>query len=129
MSADFKEEDPNALVIATSKDRVLVKIHADGKIEYGPDYTPDEAAVTFWTVMAIRRLESEARLAHFVAMERLVLDIARADRAYENAQRTALTLGATEQQRFTEERCRSALESLTHRLIEFGRGLIPTDEN
>ncbi len=29
----------------------LVKIHPDGSLEYGPDYTPDEAARVFWSAL------------------------------------------------------------------------------
>lgn len=29
----------------------LVRIHPDGTLEYGPNYTPDEAARTFWDAM------------------------------------------------------------------------------
>lgn len=130
MSDDQKpKSDPNALVIGTSKGRTLVTIHADGSIEYGPEYTPDEAAVTFWTQMAQRKLESEERLIHFAAMEQMLMDVARADQAYEAAQHKAQALGASDQDQFTEERCRAALEAVTHRLIEFARGMIPTNTN
>ncbi len=32
--------------------QLLVKVWPDGRIEYGEDYTPDEAAHIFWTTLA-----------------------------------------------------------------------------
>ena len=38
----------------------LVTIHPDGTLEYGPDYTPDEAARVFWDAMAARAQSMDA---------------------------------------------------------------------
>src|SRR4051812_37678408 len=92
----FAGAHPGDLVIATSTARVLVRIHPDGQITYGPEYTPDEAAVTFWTAMAMRRADMEVRLTQFSMQERLLLGIAEADVTYERAQRAALAEAATE---------------------------------
>lgn len=43
---------PTAITIMDSNGSdFLVKIHRDGLIEYGPNYTPDEAAAKFWTAV------------------------------------------------------------------------------
>jgi hypothetical protein len=120
----FAGAHPGDLVIATSASRMLVRIHPDGQITYGPEYTPDEAAVTFWTAMAMRRVEMEERLIQFSMQEQLLLRIAEADVTYERAQRAALAEGASENDRFTEERARANLEARVHQLIEFSRGLL-----
>lgn len=44
------EPPPPTIVIGQ-----LVKIHPDGRLEYGPDYRPDVAARTFWEAMAAER--------------------------------------------------------------------------
>lgn len=115
---------PGVLVIGTSADRILVRIHPDGRLEYGEGYTPDEAAQVFWEAMARRRGDYEARLVFFAAMEQLLLGVGRADIAYETAQRRALALGATEHDKFTEDMSRRNLETQVHTLIEFARGLV-----
>ncbi|MCX5522175.1 hypothetical protein OG342_04740 [Streptomyces bobili] len=48
-------QPPTPDIIITGQDgRPLVTIHPSGQLEYGPGYTPDEAARTFWN--ALRRL-------------------------------------------------------------------------
>lgn len=44
-------EVQNVLDIVAPAGRPMVSIKMDGSIEYGPDYTPDEAALIFWTSM------------------------------------------------------------------------------
>ncbi|REE61472.1 hypothetical protein BX257_4051 [Streptomyces sp. 3212.3] len=48
------EPPPPTIVIGQ-----LVAIHPDGRLEYGPDYTPDAAARAFWEAMAARRRSPE----------------------------------------------------------------------
>ena len=117
-------EHPGDLVIGTSRERILVRIHPDGTLTYGPDYTPDESAVEFWTQMAIRRLESEERILHLGVMEQILLHVGRADRSYEAAQLRTRSTEATEHDRFMEEMSRRNLETAIHQVIEFGRGLL-----
>jgi len=124
----FAGRHPGDLIIGTSKERIFVRIHPDGQITYGPGYTPDSAAVEFWTAMAVRRLESEARLIQFSHQEGLMLRIAQADVAYENAQLRARNENATEHDRFMEEMSRRNLESQVHTLIEYARGLLTSRE-
>lgn len=45
---------PPDIIIASGDGGPLVTIHPNGELEYGPDYTPDEAARAFWD--ALRRL-------------------------------------------------------------------------
>ncbi len=120
----FVREHPGDLVIGTSKHRILVRIHPDGTLTYGPEYTPDEAAVEFWTAMARRRLETEQRLLQFHAQEVLLARIAQADLAYEAAQIRARRPEATEHDRMMEELSRRSLESQIHNMIEFSRELL-----
>lgn len=44
---------PNTIAISPAHPGPpLVTIHPDGTLQYGPDYTPDEAARAFWEAMA-----------------------------------------------------------------------------
>ena len=45
---------PPRIVITGTDSQPLVTIHPNGQLEYGPGYTPDEAAQRFWD--ALRRL-------------------------------------------------------------------------
>lgn len=128
MSEDGK--DSTDFVIGTAK-RELVRIKADGTIIYGPDYTPDEAAVEFWTQMSQRRVESEERLIQLGAMEQLIMAVGRADLANEAAQRKSMALGANDLDKFAAERTNGQLEAGVHQLIEFARGLLlpPSSQN
>ena len=45
-------EPPSMLQINGSHNEMLVAIKQDGTIEYGPNYTPDEAARVFWEAIA-----------------------------------------------------------------------------
>ena len=130
MSEDAPTKDPTDLVVGTA-DRELVRIKADGRIIYGPEYTPDEAAVEFWTQMSQRRLESEERLIQLGAMEQLIMAVGKADLTNEAAQRKSRALGASDLDKFAAERTNGALESAVHQLIEFARGLIlpPSAQN
>jgi hypothetical protein len=40
-----------SIVINGDHGDFLVRIHTDGKIDYGKDYKPDEAAKVFWTAL------------------------------------------------------------------------------
>jgi hypothetical protein len=42
---------PSVIQIA-GRGRPLVTLHPDGRLEYGEDYTPDEAARMFWEAVA-----------------------------------------------------------------------------
>jgi len=120
----FYGKHPGDLVIGTSKDRILVRIHPDGTLTYGPDYTPDEAAVEFWTQMCVRRMESEERVMHLGVVESMLIRMGNADLNYEGRQRQAQAEGATDHDRFQAEMARRNLEAIVHQTIEFGRGLV-----
>jgi hypothetical protein len=121
---NFYGKHPGDLVIGTYKDRVLVRIHPDGTLTYGPDYTPDEAAVEFWTQMCVRRLESEERVMHLGVVESMLIRMGNADLNYENRRRQAQAEGATDHDRFQAEMALRNLEAIVHQTIEFGRGLV-----
>lgn len=59
MSANDPSE--NDIVIGTSRSRVLVIIKPDGRLIFGPEYTPDEAAKVFWTRFSRVRAEAHLR--------------------------------------------------------------------
>jgi hypothetical protein len=41
------------MIVVSDKDgKLMIKVTQDGKITYGPGYTPDAAARTFWEVLA-----------------------------------------------------------------------------
>jgi len=115
---------PGDLVIGTSKDRILVRIHPDGTLTYGPEYTPDEAAVEFWTQMAVRRLESEERVLHLGVVEQFLQRLGSADLSYEAAVLRSRRPDATEHDRFMAEISHRNLEAVVHQTIEFARGLV-----
>jgi len=52
---------PPTIAIMGADNTPLVTIHPDGTLDYGPGYTPDEAAHRFWE--ALRRL-APARCEH-----------------------------------------------------------------
>lgn len=114
---------PGSLTIGTATNW-LIRIHNDGTLEYGPEYTPDEAAVTFWEAMGRRRIQSEERFLQIAMMELHYALLQEADRAYETAQRRARREGATEHDRMMEEMSRRDLESRMHEIIEFSRELV-----
>ena len=49
-------DDPPLISIMRADQNPLVTIHTDGRMEFGPDYEPDEAARVFWD--AVQRLTS-----------------------------------------------------------------------
>lgn len=122
-------QHPGELVIATSFQRVLVRIQEDGSIVYGPEYTPDEAAVTLWTAIARRRKDFDARMQYMDLLELHIALLAVADQAYEAAQgalRAAVGNAETTERerealRFREEMSRRNLETRVHGVIEFAR--------
>ncbi|GGW98555.1 hypothetical protein [Streptomyces chartreusis] len=44
-------QPPTIAIIGEDGRTPLVTIHPDGELEYGPDYTPDEAARRFWDAL------------------------------------------------------------------------------
>jgi DNA-directed RNA polymerase subunit RPC12/RpoP len=50
----FAEPPRNIVILGEDNRTPLVTIHPSGELEYGPGYTPDEAARRFWDAM--RRL-------------------------------------------------------------------------
>jgi hypothetical protein len=116
-------QHPGDLVIATSRENILVRIHPDGQITYGPDYKPDDAAEILWTAIALKRVAMNERLMHFDIMEQIVRQMGEADLHYERMQQLAHAEGATEHDKFMEEMARRNLEARVHQMIEFARGV------
>lgn len=113
--------EPNDLVIGTSHQRILVIIKPDGRLLFGPEYRPDEAAMVFWESMGQRRLMMEDRLLLFQHMEAILARIGAQDMVVENLRRAAQDGDAEAGQRAGHEMVR--LERLVHQAIELGRGL------
>lgn len=57
----------------------LVTIRPDGKIEYGPNYTPDEAAKTMWRAFGYHRALYEAAPEMLAIIEGFMSHYARGD--------------------------------------------------
>lgn len=112
---------PGDLVIGTSRDRVLAIIKTDGQLEFGPEYSPEEAAMVFWEAMALRRLATEDRLLIVRHMEAILTRIGEADLRLEQ-----LRVAAAEGDEAAGQAAGGALvrlERLVHQAIELGRGL------
>jgi hypothetical protein len=114
---------PGTLSICREDGSIIAAICSDGKIVYGPGYTPDEAAEVFWTNMALKKKGMDARLQELSIMETMLIRLGRADFRYEQASIAAQAEGAGEPERTAQERCRMYLESLVHQLIEHSRGV------
>jgi len=111
------------LVIATSPERVLVRIKPDGTITYGPEYTPDEAARVLWEALAKQRkhaVEREAIMAH---IEHVLIKLGDQDLVYEQCQIRAKAEDATHDDAFQEERAAQQFNVYIHQIIELARGL------
>jgi len=138
MSDDTKgppKSENGDLVIGTSPDRVLVIIKKSGEVVYGPEYTPDEAAVTFWEAMGQRRLEMEDNILTFQHMRAIFTRLGEQDlrtehfrlRAAEETdpdKRSELSMAA--------ENAMAKLSMIAHEAVEFGRAMarrgLPTPE-
>lgn len=122
MSTKIPETEPGELVIATSADRVLVRIRKDGTIVYGEDYTPDEAAKVLWEAVARQRQEDETRRILFSHLEHLLQQLGEQDLRYEACQKAARAPKASAHDKFQEERAANQWEMLIHQVVEFARG-------
>lgn len=112
---------PGDLVIGTSRERVLAIIKADGQVEFGPDYKPDEAAMVFWEAMGRQRYAYEERILLIRHMEALLTRLGAQDLLVEQ-----LRLASANGDIQAGQRAGGAmvqLERLVHQVIELGRGL------
>jgi hypothetical protein len=125
------EEDPSAalralagpgdLVIGTSSKRLLAVIKANGQIEFGPEYRPDEAAMVFWRALARQRYQQEEQTLISRHMESILAQIGSADIQLETLRRASQEGDPEAAQRAIAAHLR--LERLVHQAIELGRGL------
>jgi hypothetical protein len=90
---------------------------------FGPEYTPDEAAETLLTRIAVKRVAMEERLTHLSMMEQIVQQVGAADLHYEAMQTAARAEEHTAHDEFMEEIARRNLEARVHQFIEFARGV------
>jgi len=128
-----KREDLNVVVeegdfaIATSLGNVLVCVKPDGRVAFGPGYTPDKAATLFWEYMGQRRLETEDRIALFQQMDALMVRIGEADLNYEQRVLASREPDLDDHEKARREQvagvARTSLEMQVHQAIELGRGM------
>jgi hypothetical protein len=111
------------LVIATSPERVLVRIQRDGTIIYGPDYTPDEAARILWEAIARQRVDAAEREALVGHIEHVLIKLGEQDLRYEQCQLAAKAENATHDDAFQEERAAQQWNVYVHQVVELARGL------
>lgn len=117
---------PGDFVIGTSADRILVIIRANGQLEYGPEYRPDEAAMVFWENMGQRKLMMEDRLLVIGHMEAVLVRLGVADLDAQRLREAAQNEGDPEAQprRIHEaEVAVRRLEQVATQAIELGRAL------
>ena len=112
---------PNDLVIGTSRERILVTIKPDGRVEFGPEYRPDEAAMVFWEAMGRQRFAYEERILIIQHMEAILTRLGAADLQLENLRRASAEGDTEATQQAAHAHVR--LERLVHQAIELGRGL------
>lgn len=125
VSTEGLDIKPGDMALGT-KNRVLVVIRSDGTLNYGPGYTPDEAAQVFWAALARKRVEHEETLALHRHLEALAIRIGEADLDNEKARYLAgravgtSTGGASAIKAFEAH---ALLEHLVHQMVELGRSL------
>jgi hypothetical protein len=117
----------NDLVIAT-RNQLLVVIRPDGTLEYGPNYTPDAAALVFWEAMARRRQNYEERMLLYAHIEQLLMRVGQQDAEYERQSLRALEENLEPHEKAQRDQyaelARRRLEMEVHSVIELARGLI-----
>lgn len=112
---------PGDLIIGTSAKRLLAVIKANGQIEFGPEYRPDEAAQVFWRALARQRYQHEEHSLIARHMESILAQIGSADLQLETLRRASQEGDPTAAQQAIAAHLR--LERLVHQAIELGRGL------
>lgn len=124
------EATRNDLVIAAGG-KLLVIIRPDGTMAFGPDYSPDEAALVFWEAMARRRQNYEERMLLFAHIEQLLTRVAQRDLEYERQALRALEEGLEVSEKAQRDQyaelARRRLEMEVHDVIELARGLLRRD--
>jgi len=116
------------MVIATSAQRLLVIIKADGRLLFGPEYRPDEAAMVFWEAMGQKKLQMEDRLLVIGHMEAVLTRMGDADLRAESARRVAANDPGNTELEIQANEAVHRLERVVSQAIELGRGLIRRPE-
>lgn len=117
-----RELPAGTLVIGTSRHRRLVTFFPDGTMEYGPDYTPDEAAVVLLEAIGRRKLEMDDRLLLVGHMDAVLNQLGTADLRNQAAD-IALRERVTDETLLASRRAQAGLERAMHNAIELGRGM------
>lgn len=118
---------PEDLVIRAGS-RILVVVRSDGTIAYGKGYTPDSAALLFWTSVAKARQKAEHEQTLICQhMEALLARLGQADLQCEEARRRAAQEANPQQRRALDDAATLSmqqLEALVGQAIELGRALV-----
>lgn len=126
----FPEHDPSDFILGTNKGRFILKITKEGRVQLGPGVELDEASELFWTNLALKRKGMEERLTHFGIMEQMLLQVADADRAYDQTQQRMEQPNPTAHDHQTDDLARRTLQLRLHALVDYARGLRrPTTSN
>lgn len=118
---------PGDLVIGTSRHRVLVVIRANGTLVFGPEYTPDEAAVIFWENLGRRRLGAEDRILVLQHIEATIVRLGELDLECERRRMAVQADPENRQLLVYANLATSRLEAAAHQTIELGRALALLD--
>lgn len=113
------------LVIGTAHG-VLVRIKPDGRLEYGAEYEPDEAARLFWQAMARQREHYEEQRLISQHVEAVVARLGAADIYCEAMRVEAASLAGSGREGavvLEAQRATSVLARINDQVIELGRGL------
>jgi hypothetical protein len=130
-SLTFGNVPAGSLVIGTSRHRILVTIQADGTVEYGADYKPDEAALVFWEAMGRARLGAEDRILVIQHMEAIMTRLGAQDMETERLRRAAAEEPDPLRKATLEQSAGLAvrrLELIMNQVIELGRALVRRPE-
>lgn len=101
----------------------MAVISADGTMQLGEGYTPDDVAKQFLYRLAVERKGLEAQFILWRGLEAKAVELGRIDARYEQAQAQARHEGATAADVEREKTVQTELSLAIHDMIEFGRAL------
>jgi len=127
---DFTGYIESTDLVIGSRSNPLVLIKRDGRLQFGPDYTPDGAAMEFWEAMGRMRLGAEDRILILQHMEGILVRLGQADMRAEGLRQQAAEATDPTRKRELDQLADLAInrmEMVAHEAIELGRGLVRRD--
>lgn len=125
------DDDPSVNsddLVVRAGSRVLVVVRPDGTVAFGKGYTPDSAALLFWTSVAKARQKAEQeQTLIYQHMEALLARLGQADLQCEEARRRAAMETDPHRRRSLHDAATLSmqqLEALVGQAIELGRALV-----